>query len=220
MAAAPPLPKQRRWVLQVYYFRPPPINSHPRFLNILVGAPPFSLSPPTAHTRKNKKKRQKKMRSVWPARPPPHPARTRVVVGRRRRSTNHSFSRFRPRSRFLGGQIHPLFLFPSLAGGLVDRSGLGLPVSGFHGISVRPPTDLVALSMRLMAWCFVVCWRRPSLQLSLVGSLLSRCELCRLVVVIVVVDIVVLICTSQIAGNRVPMERPVSFWSRPPFVSS
>ena len=48
----------------------------------------------------------------------------------------------------------------SLAGELGDLSGLGLPVSLFHGISIRPPADLVALAMRLMAWCFVVCWCR------------------------------------------------------------
>ena len=59
--------------------------------------------------------------------------------------------------------LRPPSLFPSLAGGLVHRSGLGLPVSLFHGISIRPPTDLVALAMRFMVWCLVVCWRRLSL---------------------------------------------------------
>ena len=68
------------------------------------------------------------------------------------RSTNHSFPRFQLRSRFLGiGSFLPLF-FPSIEGGLVYQSGLGLPVSLFRGISIRPPADLVALPMRLVAW--------------------------------------------------------------------
>ena len=78
-----------------------------------------------------------------------------VVVSHR--STNHAqptnrFRVFGCEAAFWRSNPSSPSLFPSLEGGLVDRSGLGLPVSLFHGISIRPPTDLVALPMRLMAW--------------------------------------------------------------------
>ena len=113
---------------------------------------------------------------------------TSWLVGHR--PTNQSLPRLRPRSRFWGSNPPPPF-FPPLREGW---SGLGLPVSLFHGVSIRSPTDLVALPGmvlvvdRLLAQTFAV---------SLVGSPLSRCELCRLVVVIVVADIVVLVCSLQ-----------------------
>ena len=48
-----------------------------------------------------------------------------------------------------------------------------------------------------------------------------RCEpLLGLVVVIVIVDIVVLVCFSQSAGNGVSMERPVTSWGQLPPVSA
>ena len=50
-----------------------------------------------------------------------------------------------------------------------------------------------------------------TVAVSLVGPSLSRCELCQLVVIVVVVDIVVLVCSSQISGNGVSMERPYRF---------
>ena len=54
----------------------------------------------------------------------------------------------------------------------------------------RPPTDLVALPMRLMAaWCFVVCKSRPSLWASSARRS-RRCEPCRLMFVVVVVVVV------------------------------
>ena len=61
------------------------------------------------------------------------------------------FRVFSRRAAFFGVESIFLSLFSSFAGGLVNWSGLGLPVSHFHG-----------LPMRLML-SFVICRRRPSL---------------------------------------------------------
>ena len=127
------------------------------------------------------------------------------------RPTNQSFRVFGRGAALWGVKSTPLSFPPSRKGGLVDRSGLGLPVSlswhfylstHVHGSSCSAHVVDGMVLCRLLA---------ETVAVSLVGPSLSRCELCQLVVIVVVVDIVVLVCSSQISGNGVSMERPYRF---------
>ena len=100
-------------------------------------------------------------------------------------STNHSFPRFRPWSCFLGGQIHPSLFSPPLRESWLTGRAWGCWCRSF----------IVLLSVHARIWSQTV-------AVSLVGSSLFRSELCRLVVVAVAVDIVVLICSSQRCWDR------------------
>ena len=76
----------------------------------------------------------------------------------------------------------PLVLPPCWGGWLTGRA-MGLPVSLLSWlVCVRPRTSLLLLFLGLLA---------QAVTLSFVGSLLPHCELCRLVAVVIVVDIVV-----------------------------
>ena len=82
----------------------------------------------------------------------------RIVIDRKK-STTHLALHCRTRSRIFGGQTDPHSFCPPLgrAGWLTGRVA-GVAVAGvafYHGLSVRPPTDLVIVVMN--------CWRSPSL---------------------------------------------------------
>ena len=129
------------------------------------------------------------------------------MVGRRR--TDHSFPRFRLRSRFLGVKFITLSFSVSCgrAGRPVGPEAAGVALLWYfypsaHGSGCSAHAVDGAVLRRLLV----------QIAVSLTGSSLSRCELCQLVVAVVVVDIVVLICSSQNAGhgNEVSTGRPIS----------
>ena len=84
------------------------------------------------------------------------------------------------------------------AGRLVGPGAAGVALSWYFYPSARG-SGRIAHAVDGMVLCRLL----TEAAVRIVGSSLFRCELCRLVDVVIVIDIVVLICSSQSVGNGV-----------------